>query len=79
MKFKPKHERKFWCLADASGAPSKQLNDAIAEVARHLRSLPSSAGRVLLARQRKGVQRDRLVLRIENAPEGVRLLVNGDD
>lgn len=34
MKFKPKHERKFWRLAVTSAAPSKEFNDVMAEVVR---------------------------------------------
>ncbi|WP_265214373.1 hypothetical protein [Herbaspirillum lusitanum] len=34
MKFKPKHERKFWRMAGGTAVPSTQFNDGMAEVAR---------------------------------------------
>lgn len=34
MKFKPKHERKFWRMAGGTAVSSSQFNDGMAEVAR---------------------------------------------
>ncbi len=39
MKFKPKHERKFWRMAGATPVASRQFNDGMAEVARLFQAL----------------------------------------
>lgn len=39
MKFKPKHERKFWRMAGGTPVSSTQFNDGMAEVARLFQAL----------------------------------------